>query len=117
MSLGISLATIVGSTIRFTKSREKEEYINQNIFNVDEDNGEFDYEEAAFSGGASAQSGEKPSPRGYEQRHPDDAKLWAMVDDPEASDGERQNAYAMILKRQAKRNGGGGGGRGVARRN
>lgn len=41
-----------------------------------------------------------PAPRGFENRHPDDAKLWAVVDDPSASDNERKNAFDMILKRK-----------------
>ncbi|MDO6523935.1 hypothetical protein Q4578_20270 [Shimia thalassica] len=42
-------------------------------------------------------------PYGVDKRHPKDAKLWAKVDDPNASDGERQNAFAAILKRNAQR--------------
>jgi len=45
----------------------------------------------------------KPAPRGYEKRHPDDAKLWAVVDDPAATDNERRSALEAILKREARR--------------
>lgn len=50
----------------------------------------------------------KPSPKqetpyGFDKRHPKDAKLWAVVDDPNASDGERQAAFSAILKRNAQR--------------
>jgi len=44
-----------------------------------------------------------PPPRGYEKRHPDDTKLWAIVDDPEANDNERTNAFSMILGKEGKR--------------
>jgi len=42
-------------------------------------------------------------PRGVDQRHPDDAKLWAVVDDPSASPPERKTAFEMILQRQEQR--------------
>ena len=63
---------------------------------------DFGFDDSAFNG--SSQPKEEP-PRGYENRHPDDAKLWAIVDDPDANENERSNAFAMILKKQAKRNG------------
>ena len=44
------------------------------------------------------------SPRGFDDRHPDDAKFWAVVDDPNAPDGERRNAFEMILRARARRN-------------
>lgn len=43
------------------------------------------------------------TPYGFDKRHPKDAKLWAVVDDPNASDGERQAAFSAILKRNAQR--------------
>lgn len=59
------------------------------------------------SGGSGRQrstAGASPEmPYGVDKRHPDDAKFWAVVDDPNASDGERQNAFAVILKRNAQR--------------
>ena len=47
---------------------------------------------------------DKPAPRGFEKRHPDDAKLWAMVDDPEATSNERAMALDKIMKRESSRN-------------
>ena len=77
----------------------------QNNFKSAFDNDGFDYEESAFSGRRSSAEdpAEKSAPRGFEDRHPDDAALWAILDDPSASDGERKNALSAILKRQAKR--------------
>lgn len=40
------------------------------------------------------------SPRGVDQRNPADAKLWAIVDDPAASDQERKTALEKILNRK-----------------
>jgi len=79
----------------------------------------FDYDEAAFSGGSSDKS--KDTPRGFDKRHPDDAKLWAMVDDPAANANERVTAMQKIAEREARRAGGttnkqsGGTGRTVAK--
>jgi len=47
----------------------------------------------------------KAAPRGFENRHASDAKLWAIVDDPSATDAERQAAFSKVLKAQAKRSG------------
>ncbi|MBD3814971.1 MAG: hypothetical protein IE913_00610 [Halothiobacillus sp.] len=41
------------------------------------------------------------TPRGYEKRDPDDAKFWAVVDDPAASDQERKTALEKILNRKS----------------
>ncbi len=43
------------------------------------------------------------TPRGVDGRHPDDAKFWAIVDDPNAPPPERQAALAAALKAQEKR--------------
>lgn len=51
----------------------------------------------------SSASASPEMPYGVDKRHPKDARLWAVVDDPNASDGERQNAFAAILKRNAQR--------------
>ncbi len=71
-------------------------------------------DDAFFSSKAQQQRREPPqqerkpppkqeTPYGFDKRHPDDAALWAFVDDPNASDGERQAAFAKILKREAER--------------
>lgn len=69
-------------------------------------------DDAFFSSKAQQQRREPPrqegkrsqeTPYGFDKRHPKDAKLWAVVDDPNASDGERQAAFSAILKRNAQR--------------
>lgn len=71
-----------------------------------EDEAFFSYKEARGSAqGSHARSSAKDAPRGYDQRHPDDAALWAVVDDPAATENERHNAFSAILKREAKRKG------------
>ena len=45
------------------------------------------------------------APYGFENRHPDDAKLWAVVDDNNAPATMRREAFAKVLSRIAKRNG------------
>ena len=71
-------------------------------------------DDAFFSSKAQQQRREPPkqerkpppkqeTPYGFDKRHPKDAKLWAKVDDPNASDGERQAAFSAILKRNAQR--------------
>lgn len=75
-----------------------------------------DDDDAFFSSKAQQQQRERERPRqerkpppkqetpyGFDKRHPKDAKLWAVVDDPNASDGERQAAFSAILKRNAQR--------------
>lgn len=42
-------------------------------------------------------------PYGVDKRHPADVKLWAIVDDPNASEGEQLNALRMIQKRRKDR--------------
>ena len=39
-------------------------------------------------------------PRGVDQRRPEDAKLWAIIDDPAASDQERKTALEKLLNRK-----------------
>lgn len=72
----------------------------ENEFNRDDQ--EYDFKESAFK---STPPPPEPTPRGYDKRHPDDAKLWAYVDDPDASDQERKTALDKIIQRQNKRNG------------
>lgn len=43
------------------------------------------------------------APRGFETRHPMDAKLWAVIDDENAQDGDVENAMRRIQKNRAKR--------------
>lgn len=71
-----------------------------------DDDAEFSFDEDTWHG----RSKQKASamPYGVDKRHPDDAKLWAIVDDPNATDGERQAAFSAILKKKAKRNGNAG---------
>ena len=58
------------------------------------------------NGGSSGKSSSRGSEHyGFDKRHPDDAKFWAVVDDPNATDGERRNAFDKILRAQAKRQG------------
>ena len=64
---------------------------------------EFDYDPNAFGGGKRADDNRPPPPRGYEKRHPSDVKLWAVVDDPAASEQERKTALEVVLRREAKR--------------
>ncbi len=45
----------------------------------------------------------KEAPRGFEDRHPDDEKLWMFVDDPTGNPNERRAAFEKILRRQAER--------------
>ena len=45
----------------------------------------------------------KEAPRGFEDRHPDDAKIWAVIDDPNAPPNVRRTAFDKILQRQEKR--------------
>ena len=77
----------------------------------DENDSDFSYSKSGFNDHRSSAGSktEKPAPRGFEDRHPDDAKFWAYVDDPAATDGERKNAFAAILKQQAKRRSNSGG--------
>ena len=76
----------------------------------------FDFDASAFESAASSEKGsssktvttsqsDKPAPRGFETRHPDDAKLWAVVDDSAASATERVTAMQKIAKREEKRKG------------
>ncbi len=44
-------------------------------------------------------------PRGVEKRHPDDAKWWAIVDDPRSIPSQRVMAIKRIAFNEAKRNG------------
>lgn len=75
----------------------------------------FDFDPSAFGQGESRSNrqhdnnkAERPvhqqkstsTPRGYESRNPADAKLWALVDDPAASDQERKTALEKILSRK-----------------
>jgi hypothetical protein len=72
---------------------------------TDKDDEYFSYKSS--SGGSqrnrSSANASPEMPYGVDKRHPKDARLWAVVDDPNASDGERQNAFAAILKRNAQR--------------
>ena len=43
-----------------------------------------------------------PAPRGFEQRREEDAKLWAVIDDPNATEGESLAALKAIKRRQGK---------------
>jgi hypothetical protein len=43
-----------------------------------------------------------PAPRGFEQRRKEDAKLWAVIDDPNATEGESLAALKAIKRRQSK---------------
>lgn len=62
----------------------------------DDETGDFSYRADAFGGGSGkAESNSK--------RHPDDARFWAFVDDPNASPNERIKAMEEIAKREAKR--------------
>ena len=69
------------------------------------DDSRFDYDASAFGGSARGSASREDPPRGYTDRHPDDAQLWAYVDDPAASDQERRTALDKILKKQARRKG------------
>ena len=72
----------------------------------DDETNDFDYEESAFSRkGSASRSSSADMPRGVADRHPDDAKLWAIVDDPNATPNERKSALDKVLRKQAKRNG------------
>ena len=95
--------------------RERKRGINQanpetvNQFEGDEEHGLGD-DFFAYSGGSDQRSesasGSSPAmPYGVDRRHPDDARLWAVVDDPSASDAEQIEALRRIQKNQAKRKG------------
>lgn len=72
----------------------------------DDETNDFDYEESAFSGkGSASRSSTEDLPRGVADRHTDDAKLWAVVDDPSATPSERKSALDKVLRKEAKRNG------------
>lgn len=43
-------------------------------------------------------------PEKFETRHPDDAPLWAFIDDPEANRIDRKAAFDEVLRRQERRN-------------
>ncbi|MCP4184809.1 MAG: hypothetical protein GY761_16075 [Hyphomicrobiales bacterium] len=81
------------------------EYAYENFFDDVGNDDEFQYDESTFSGRESSagSSAGKSMPYGIDKRHPDDAKLWAVVDDPAASDSERKKAFDTILKNQAMR--------------
>ena len=64
---------------------------------------EFAYDPNAFGREKSAEDTRPPPPRGYEKRHPSDVKLWAVVDDPAASEQERKTALEVVLRRESKR--------------
>lgn len=63
----------------------------------------FDFNSSRFKSGGPEST--KEMPYGVDKRHPDDAKFWAYVDDPNASDQERKIAFEKILTAQAKRKG------------
>lgn len=73
-------------------AEEFEEYESQS-------NNDFGFDESIFS------TPKKEAPRGFNERHPDDVKLWAYVDDPNASDQEIKTAMDKILARRRKRAG------------
>lgn len=76
--------------------RQQEEF--ESFFDNADEKPDFDFDEKTFSD-------PKPkAPRGFEDRHPDDAKLWAIVDDKTGAAGERSNAMTAISKKEAKRN-------------
>jgi len=103
------------------QQRRNDEHVRQNTFDVDDDEaheGDFGFDESRFGGGSRQQSAkDENAPRGYDRRHPDDANLWAFVDDPDSNPNEARAAHEKILRRQAARRGGNGGdGRGVVKR-
>lgn len=70
------------------------------------DDSDFGFNEKAWKGNGSARaSTEKSKPYGTEKHHPDDAALWNIVNDPNASEGEQLNALRAIKKREVKRRG------------
>ena len=81
-----------------SKANEQQQETYENEFEQDGQSSDaFGFDSGRFN------AGETPAPRGFESRHPDDAKLWAIVDDPAASVGERVNAMDKIAKREAAR--------------
>lgn len=112
---GATLATVCyGVAIREALDKRAAAGFNaqaQNDFEAffdQNDDADFEFDPAGFSGGrSSGQNGTAGSdsavPRGVDKRHPDDAKLWAVVDDPNAAVAERVKAMETIGKREAGR--------------
>lgn len=63
---------------------------------------EFNYERSAFT---DKQASSDNAAYGWDKQHPADAKFWAIVNDPNASEGERENALKAIFKAQRLRKG------------
>ena len=61
---------------------------------------DYNFDESAFWDGE-----KKTNPRGFDNRHPDDADLWAKIDDENCPEGEQLNALRAINRRKAKRAG------------
>lgn len=53
--------------------------------------------------GNKGQAQDPDAPRGYENRHPDDAKFWAHVDDPTNPTHVREMWFKEIMKREKAR--------------
>ncbi len=62
---------------------------------------EFNYNSGRW--GNKGQTQDPNAPRGYENRHPDDAKFWAHVDDPTNPTHVREMWFKEIMKREKAR--------------
>lgn len=110
---GNPCAQVVKVVDKLTTMREAEKELNPNArkhqtaahddFSQNQQSGDFGFNSGRFGGEEKQQAQDPNAPRGYNDRHPDDVKLWAMAEDPAASEGERRNAFSIILKRQARR--------------
>lgn len=107
---GVCAGVFIGAYISYQKDSQAEKEksrassTNHDDFSQTTDGaGDFGFDAGRFGAKPPPPQPDENAPRGYDKRHPDDAKLWAVVDDPAASDGERRNAMDMILKREARR--------------
>ncbi len=112
--IGASIALIILATIEnylwlkyriATKNHVRYQNRQQQEFAeaFDGQDADFAYDESRFK--AETQSTNPPpdpAPRGFEQRRKEDAKLWAVIDDPNATEGESLAALKAIKRRQSK---------------
>lgn len=99
------MATFCAAVYIYQQSQKKPEpSAEQQHHKDDEFNTDYDpADETNFKYHSSAFKDNTPPPdppRGFDQRKPADAKLWAIIDDPNANEGESLAALKAIHKRR-----------------
>lgn len=109
-----SLGTLLGTIVELffvlnyaAKMKNYAHYQNQQQHEFAEEfkgqDADFAYDEAKFKTETQrTDPPPAPAPRGFEQRRKEDAKLWAVIDDPNATEGESLAALKAIKRRQSK---------------